>query len=474
MNLKDMIMKKVYQVSHKGQNPKPRFFLQHLICEAAGWKPGETLYVGIDNNNKEVTVQNKPLSSSETSHTVSVSYRENKKSKIKRPLVDTAGERYSSIVDINQKVEICVYEGSVVIRPLHFKLMEDATVPTQKDERIRLTSICAGAGIGTSIFANTGYFTPVMEIEVEDDSAEVLKHNFPNSFLFNGDLRDCHEVMESDVVLVTLPCNEYTPLSFGDEGMINHLVLAAAKIIESSKAKVAIFENVPQWYDSKSFQTLKSLLSPMFPYWMEKNIESSEFGSLARRNRTYSIATSSKELLFNFEFPTKPKNQRRRKLRDYVESFQESKYEWKPLDKWKKSFNSREAWKDRKLDKTFVSLDAKEIHCIPKRYRSQCASNTYVMNEEKTMWRFLTESEIKKILSVPNWFEFCPHTPITRRYEMLGQSVDGRILSSIANNLATAFFKAKRTIVDSVHKLKDVMEESISIEEDGQISLMLV
>jgi hypothetical protein len=43
-----------------------------------------------------------------------------------------------------------------------------------------------GAGIGTSAFMN-GYFTPVMEIEYEDDSSENLKLNYPKSYLFNGD-----------------------------------------------------------------------------------------------------------------------------------------------------------------------------------------------------------------------------------------------------------------------------------------------
>lgn len=471
MSLKDMILKTVYQVAKKGKNPKPRFFLQHLVCEAAGWNPGDTLYVTINSENKEVIVQNQTME--EEAHQLSVSYRE--KNGVKRPVIDTAGERYESIVDIKDKVEICVYEGKVVIRPLRYKLMENVTIPTHEDERIRFTSICAGAGLGTSVFKNTGYFTPVMEIELEEDSAEVLRHNFPNSFIFNGDLRDCHEVMQSDVILATLPCNEHSNLGFGDEGMINHLVLAAAKIIESSGCKAVIFENVPQWYNSKSYQTLKDLLLPKFPYWAEANIESADCGSLARRNRTYAIATSNRDLLFSFEFPQPPKNQRKRLLRNYVDSFKEENYEWKDLAKWQDSFASREAWKDRNLDKTFVTLEAKELACIPKRYRSHCASNSYVLNEAKNKWRFLTETEIMRILSVPDWFEFPQFTPITRRYEMLGQSVDGRVLSAIANNLATAFLKAKRTLVKHVLQVeKSVVEEMpITIDENGQIGLAI-
>lgn len=474
MGLKDMVLKTVYQVAKKGKNPKPRFFLQHLVCEAANWGPGDTLYVSVDESNKEIIVQNQTIE--EATHTLSVSYRE--RNGIKRPVIDTAGERYESIVDIKDKVEICVYKGKVIIRPLRYKLMENATIPTHEDERIRYLSICAGAGIGTSVLKNTGYFTPVMEIELEEDSAEVLRHNFPNSFIFNGDLRDCHEVMQSDVVLATLPCNEHSNLGFGDEGMINHLVLATSKIIESSKCKAIIFENVPQWFTSKSYQTLKDILLPNFPYWTESNIESADCGSLARRNRTYAIATSSRELLFNFEFPQIPKNQRKRKLRNYVDSFSENNYEWKDLAKWQESFASREAWKDRNLDKTFVTLDAKEIACIPKRYRSHCASNSYVLNEAKTMWRFLTETEIMRILSVPDWFEFPNFIPITRRYEMLGQSVDGRVFAGIANNLATAFLKTKRFFENNVLQVDKNLalvenEMPITIDANGQIGLAI-
>lgn len=40
MNLK---LKKVYTVSKKGKPEKPRLFLQHLVCEAAGGQSGDRL-----------------------------------------------------------------------------------------------------------------------------------------------------------------------------------------------------------------------------------------------------------------------------------------------------------------------------------------------------------------------------------------------------------------------------------------------
>ena len=45
MNLK---LKKVYSVSKKGKPEKPRLFLQHLVCEAAGFTPKGELFISIN------------------------------------------------------------------------------------------------------------------------------------------------------------------------------------------------------------------------------------------------------------------------------------------------------------------------------------------------------------------------------------------------------------------------------------------
>lgn len=466
------VMKKVYTVSKKADNP--RVWLQHLICEAAGLQADEEIYISVDEDNQEIVVQNQPIS--EQNHVVHVSSRVSKTSGKRRPLVDSAKQEYASILSIKQKVEICVYrKGSlskIVIRPLRYKLMETATIESPSDERIRLLSVCAGAGIGTSCLQDTNYFTPVMEIEYDDDSSEILKHNYPNSYLFNGDLRDCHEVVESQVALVTLPCSEHSSLGFQEGNVMNDLFLATAKILISSKSKVLFFENVPAFFQSEGWQQLKDLLLDSYPYWQEKNIESYDFGAIATRNRTYAVAFSDFEMFQSFQFPKAP-NVRRKKLKDYLDGKNES-FEWKSLDHWMASFQSREAWKDRSLDKTFVDGNAKQINCIAMRYRSQSASNTYVLSDDKKHFRFLTENEIRRILRVPEWFEFCDHTPKTRRFEMLGQSVSGEVIRAIGNSIAAAFMKqALKKVNQKVRVVKEKVEQAISIATNGQLELVI-
>jgi DNA (cytosine-5)-methyltransferase 1 len=467
MNLK---LKKVYTVSKKGKPEKPRLFLQHLCVEAAGFKPGGEIYIKINEETEEVILQNYPFHADDFTHTVHVASRKSKLSGKMRPLIDTAGDKYS-FLDINQKIEVNVFKkgwrGKIVIKPLEYRLFENSTIPTPKDQRIRLLSVCAGAGVATACLSDTNYFSPVQEIELEDDSAEVLLKNFPNSMVFNGDLRDCQDVAEADIAFVSLPCNEHSSLGFGSGNIMNDLVLATAKIISSSKASVLFFENVPKFYKSHAWDSLKSLLSDEYPYWTQKEIEAWDFGSLATRRRTYAVAFNNEERFLQFHFPTPPKG-RRKKLKDYLDQ-SHVQHEWKSVSDWMDSFNSREAWRDRSLELTFVSKDAERINCLPKRYTSQCASNSHVLSDDKKSWRFLSIEEIKRILDIPQWFQFSENTQKIRKFEMLGQSVDGRVIKAIANRIAYTFMKVKNTVASTKAKVT----QAYNIASSGQVELLL-
>jgi len=310
------------------------------------------------------------------------------------------------------------------------------------------------------------FFSAIQEIELEDDSVEVLLKNFPNSHIFAGDLRDVHEVAEVDVALVTLPCNEFSSLGFQQGNIMNDLVIACSKIIKSSKASVLFFENIPAFYKSQAWHSLKQLLQDDYPYWTEKSLEAWDFGSLATRNRTYCCAFSDERKFAEFEFP-KPTKMRRKKLKDFLDS-SKSSFEWKSIEKWEESFFSREAWKDRNLDLTFVTKDASRIQCIAKRYSGHSASSSYVLSDDKKSWRFLTVTEIRRILGIPDWFEFSEHTQKIRKYEMLGQGVDCGVIKAIANRIAYTFMKVKDSVLNITPKTT-----ACSINNSGQLELVL-
>lgn len=167
MNKSRLLLQKVYTVSSKHE--KPRLWLQSLVCECAGFLPGADLFVLVNEDDRSIYIQNKPFDNESDVHEVSVSSRINRVSGQPRPLVDTCGNRYSTVLCIQEKIEISVFQngsfGLVVVRPLSFKLFETDTFDSKDDERIRLLSVCAGTGIGSAMLVDTGYYTATMEIE---------------------------------------------------------------------------------------------------------------------------------------------------------------------------------------------------------------------------------------------------------------------------------------------------------------------
>ncbi|QHW35489.1 hypothetical protein GZH47_31845 (plasmid) [Paenibacillus rhizovicinus] len=120
------------------------------------------------------------------------------------------------------------------------------------------------------------------------------------------------------------------------------------------------------------------------------------------------------------------------------------------------------------------------MQCIPRRYRSHSASNSYVLNEDRTQWRFFTVSELRRIFSIPEWFKWPAHIPITRIYEQIGQSVCGRVIRAFANEIASLFFRRyamenKKQLVgpSSCGRVEQTSTLSFSLDQSGQMGFLV-
>ncbi|UAL49869.1 DNA cytosine methyltransferase (plasmid) [Sutcliffiella horikoshii] len=467
-----ILLNKIYSVREKAK--KPGIWLQSLVCETANLNYSDQLFVSINEQDKEITLRN--YSCEDYDHSIKVSGRENRKTGIKRPIVDTAGEKYANILDVKQKVEVRVYrEGErseIIIRPLHYNLTETVTLTANPDQRFKVLSVCAGVGIGTEALISTGLYSSVQEIEMELDAAEVLKFNHPYSYLVNADMRDVNEVVEADLAFLTLPCSSHSKLGDLSSDVMNNLAIAAAKIIKSSRAKVLFFENVPQYFKSDTWRLLKDLIVNEYPYFSERQIEAYDFGSIALRNRVYCVAFRDEELFEDFQFPQAPKV-KRKKLKDFLDS-KHVTHDWKSVDEWMDKFKSRaSSWKDRSLERTFVTREAKKLNSIPKRYRAQCASSSYVLSEDKKSWRFLTNNEIRRILAVPESLVFPSYTPMTRIAEFLGQSVDCRVIQAIGSTIGKTLYKYATKSRNVIKELKKEVVQPLNESTTGQLELVI-
>ncbi|GKS12846.1 hypothetical protein YDYSY3_38460 [Paenibacillus chitinolyticus] len=152
-----------------------------------------------------------------------------------------------------------------------------------------------------------------------DDCAEVIKYNFPDSFLFAGDLRDCHKTTKADVGFVSLDCSQHSVIGDGGQGYFDNLALGTYKILKAADPRVIFFENVPAFYESLGFKDLKELLQPDFPYLIGPvQINSFDFGSIAHRKRSYTLFMKEEEDFNLFRVP-KPPVFRRFKLKEFTD-----------------------------------------------------------------------------------------------------------------------------------------------------------
>jgi hypothetical protein len=84
-----------------------------LFAKPQALNKEEEIYIKVDESNEEIQLQNFPFEEEEDIHTVHVASRKSKISGVERPLIDTAGDRYASFLDINQKIEVNVFEMEI-------------------------------------------------------------------------------------------------------------------------------------------------------------------------------------------------------------------------------------------------------------------------------------------------------------------------------------------------------------------------
>lgn len=167
-----------------------------------------------------------------------------------------------------------------------------------------------------------------------------MKHNLRHSYLFQGDLRDCHTVAKADVAFVTLDCSEHSSLGDGGQGYFNNPILGTYKILKAAEPRCIIYENVPAFYESASYSDLRELLAPDFPYLIGPiQIDSYDFGSIAHRTRSYAVYLREKEGFDLLRVPKPPKF-RRYKLLEIMDP-KGTQHEWKSVKAWFESFSSK-------------------------------------------------------------------------------------------------------------------------------------
>jgi DNA-cytosine methyltransferase len=421
------------------------------------------------------------------------------------PIIDIANADIDKVLGAGVKVDIVVKANGelFVYRELTFEkvtLSERPKFCSDHLRKYRVISLFCGSGGMTSGLVNTQACESVFAVDIDHPdhnpftyeqqgkeptyrawAIETLQQNFPETFIYWGDIRSVHDfyIPKADIVCISPPCVEFSFLGERMEGLVEHFAFHIARIVLKSEARALFIENVENYFKSDAYFQIKKLLSPYFPYWYFEVIDSYDFGSLDTRRRGYVIAMKEQSS-FHFPKPVKTPISRRKKVKDYL--LEKEKRNWLPIKgtamesifgDHKEKFQHTGFTADRNA--TLVGFDDLRIPCITKGYSNTKATQSYILHPDGERWCLFTPEEIKNILHYPEWFEFPDDIPTSRYYELLGNSVNVRAIEAIASQLICALMECDiRRQVVNLHK-ESKHEWSIAVEQkaNGQLEFVL-
>lgn len=448
-----------YRTSYNTKKPTTaRLWLEKTVMSAAQFTPGEGLVVDYFDNYLSIRSA-KPFEA----QTHKVHHRN------QDPLFDLGNKHITTILGVCKKIDIVVKLKEIFIYKEFSYDMILVSEPFKRDENLKfkVVSLFAGGGGMTSAFTNTEACESVFAVDSDipnqtpfnhTDTApsytswtiETFRMNFPNTLLYWGDIKSLNTsyIPKADIVCVSPPCTTFSKLGDRTNGIVEHFAPHIARIILATGARAVFFENVPDYFKSNTFQTIKRMLSSVFEAWHVKTINSYELGSIESRNRGYAVAFRENN---SFQFPThvKTPNSKRVKVKNFLDDNAEDWLSIKGssmenfLTKHKKTYSENTGFTINK-NNTLVTHDATKVSCFVKGYMKRQTVCSYLKHpSDDSKWRLFTPTEIMKMMSYPEWFRLPLKMPKTRKYEILGNSVNVRVIESIASNIINTLMELK-------------------------------
>lgn len=413
-------------------------------------------------------------------------------SKKGEPILDICNRDIHSILGVNVKIDVVVKDEELyVYKEETFNLVSMGKKPNYSSDglsKLRVMSLFCGGGGMTSAFVNTQAFESVFAVDIDEPeknpydyekqgktpgyrawAIETFRNNFPQTLLYWGDVRSVNPnyVPACDVALVSPPCVEYSGLGRKQNGVVEHFTFHIVRIILESGARAVFIENVPDYFKSDSYEKLKSMLADVFPEWHQQNINSYDLGSINMRKRGYAVAFKQST---DFEFPKIPKipENRRKKVSDYISSIKNR--EWRSTTEGTMAYYLSPA-RNKKYEHTGFTMDnnplfllkpdSKKVSCFTKGYANVQPHQSYLKHPtDNTLWDKFTPEEVQNMLEYPSWFEFPEDMSNTRKYQILGNSVNCMAIEAIASNIISTLMKLDiRNLFKPKRKKKEKLEE---------------
>lgn len=182
---------------------------------------------------------------------------------------------------------------------------------------MKIGSLFAGIGGIDLGFIQAG-FEVAWANEIDQDACKTYRHNFPNTKLIEGDIRnlDAKALEKVDVLTAGFPCQSFSVCGNqkGFKDARGNLFFEIMRIADALQPPVIFLENVANLTEhdnGKTFNVIHNELASRDYFIRYLIADACDYGIPQHRTRTYIVAFKSKEACDKFKFPEKCKLEKR-------------------------------------------------------------------------------------------------------------------------------------------------------------------
>jgi DNA (cytosine-5)-methyltransferase 1 len=169
-----------------------------------------------------------------------------------------------------------------------------ANIDTNNTNSLRLIDAFSGAGGMTLGFVSSGRFRPVWANDFDEDAVATYNKNFGPHCIY-GDILDLLsdpkiKIPKADIVIGGPPCQGFSLLNKErDEDCRKQLWIPFLELVERSKARVFVMENVPQLLGSVEHEQIVASASEMGFKLVWGKLCAADYGVAQVRHRAFII-----------------------------------------------------------------------------------------------------------------------------------------------------------------------------------------
>lgn len=179
------------------------------------------------------------------------------------------------------------------------------------EQKITVGSMFAGIGGICLGFKKAGGML-VWANEIDKDACKTYRHNFGDSYLTEGDIKDINpkDIPDFDILTAGFPCQAFSVAGYrkGFDDDRGNLFFEIIRILKEKKPKAIFLENVKNLENhdkGNTFNVIRTELKKLGYHIKHEVLNTAEYGNIPQnRERIYIVGFLSKELCTDFIFPT--------------------------------------------------------------------------------------------------------------------------------------------------------------------------